>query len=55
MGVKNLLPHVSALEGPSSLSPSKKVIVVTQFTDNQHSVCAHTLYAATVVTYKLVT
>jgi len=28
---------------------------VTQFTENEHSVCAHTLYAATVVTHKLVT
>jgi len=28
---------------------------VTQFTDNQHSVCVHTHYAATIVTYKLVT
>ena len=49
MSSKKLLPHISALEGPSSLSPYKQIIVVnfrnsvTKFTDKQHSVCAHTL------------
>jgi len=45
MGSKKLLPHISALEGPSSLSPYKQIIVVnsmTKFTDKQYSVCAHT-------------
>jgi len=46
MGSKKLLPHMSALEGPSSMSPYKQIIVVNsvaKFTDKQHSVCAHTL------------
>jgi len=46
MGSKKLLPHISTLEGPSSMSPYKQIIVMnskTKFTAKQHSVCAHAL------------
>jgi len=52
--VKNLLPHISTLEGPSSPSPYKQVIIV-KFSDNlltSNTVFALTLYAATIITYK---
>jgi len=32
VGSKNLLPHVSALEGPTSLSTYKQIIVVNSVT-----------------------